>query len=214
MNSSTEVDPRLGHAPGDIMPLRDVMPQHDVVCLHSGGGAGEWFAHQLDALGARAWEPGIGVTFDVTGPPGQMDDWVEAASSALHESASGPAHILASGTAAYGAIMLAALHPQQVKSLILGDPLVDTSVEGFVATLRRVRAPSLVIAAAPDLDTDISIPQSIAGGISNGVFVIIDNTAVPAHQSRSHSFNEWSRSFMNIAEGLHTVTETQEEHSA
>jgi len=214
MNSSTEVDPRLGHAPGDIMPLRDVMPQHDVVCLHGGGGAGEWFAHQLDALGARAWEPGIGVTFDVTGPPGQMDDWVEAASSALHESASGPAHILASGTAAYGAIMLAALHPQQVKSLILGDPLVDTSVEGFVATLRRVRAPSLVIAAAPDIDTDISIPQSIAGGISNGVFVIIDNTAVPAHQSRSHSFNEWSRSFMNIAEGLHTVTETQEEHSA
>ena len=214
MNSSTEVDPRLGHAPGDIMPLRDVMPQHDVVCLHGGGGADEWFAHQLDALGARAWEPGIGVTFDVTGPPGQMDDWVEAASSALHESASGPAHILASGTAAYGAIMLAALHPQQVKSLILGDPLVDTSVEGFVATLRRVRAPSLVIAAAPDLDTDISIPQSIAGGITNGVFVIIDNTAVPAHQSRSHSFNEWSRSFMNIAEGLHTVTETQEEHSA
>jgi len=214
MNSSTEVDPRLGHAPGDIMPLRDVMPQHDVVCLHGGGGAGEWFAHQLDALGARAWEPGIGVTFDVTGPPGQMDDWVEAASSALHESASGPAHILASGTAAYGAIMLAALHPQQVKSLILGDPLVDTSVEGFVATLRRVRAPSLVIAAAPDIDTDISIPQSIAGGITNGVFVIIDNTAVPAHQSRSHSFNEWSRSFMNIAEGLHTVTETQEEHSA
>jgi hypothetical protein len=83
-----------------------------------------------------------------------------------------------------------------------------------VATLRRVRAPSLVIAAAPDIDTDISMPQSIAGGISNGVFVIIDNTAVPAHQSRSHSFNEWSRSFMNIAEGLHTVTETQEEHSA
>ena len=214
MNSSTEVDPRLGHAPGDIMPLRDVMPQHDVVCLHGGGGAGEWFAHQLDALGARTWEPGIGVALDVTGPPGQMDEWVEAASSALHESTEGPAHILATGTAAYGAITLAALHPEQVKSLILGDPLVDMSVDGFVATLRRVRAPSLVIAAAPDIDTDISIPQSIAGGISNGVFVIIDNTAVPAHQSRSHSFNEWSRSFMNIAEGLHTVTETQEEHSA
>ncbi|MGO4588589.1 alpha/beta fold hydrolase [Paenarthrobacter sp. 2TAF44] len=214
MKSSTEVDPRPGHAPGDIMPLRDVMPQHDVVCLHGGGGAGEWFDHQLDALGARAWEPGIGVALDVAGPPGQMDEWVEAASSALYDSTAGPAHILASGTAAYGAIVLAALHPEQVKSLILGDPLVDMSLEGFVATLRRVRAPSLVIAAAPDIDTDISIPQSIAGGISNGVFVIIDNTAVPAHQSRSHSFNEWSRSFMNIAEGLHTVTQTQEEYSA
>ena len=214
MKSSTEVDPRPGHAPGDVVPLHDVVPQYDVVCLHSGGGAAEWFAQQLDSLGARAWEPRIGVNFDVTGPPGQMDDWVEAASSALYESTTGPAHILASGTAAYGAIMLAALHPEQIKSVILGDPLVDTSVEGFVATLRRVRAPSLVIAAAPDLDTDISIPQSIAGGITNGVFVIIDNTAVPAHQSRSHSFNEWSRSFMNIAEGLHTVTESQEEHSA
>ena len=214
MKSSTEVDPRPGHAPGDVVPLHDVVPQYDVVCLHSGGGAAEWFAQQLDALGARAWEPRIGVNFDVTGPPGQMDDWVEAASSALYESTTGPANILASGTAAYGAIMLAALHPEQIKSVILGDPLVDTSVEGFVATLRRVRAPSLVIAAAPDLDTDISIPQSIAGGITNGVFVIIDNTAIPAHQSRSHSFNEWSRSFMNIAEGLHTVTESQEEHSA
>ncbi|MFK0039409.1 alpha/beta fold hydrolase [Paenarthrobacter sp. NPDC090517] len=208
MNSSTEVDPRLGHEPGAVVP------QHDVVCLHGGEGAAEWFAQQLDALGARAWEPRLGVDGDVTGPPGQMDAWVEAASSALSESTTGPAHILASGTAAYGAIMLAARHPEQIKSVILGDPVVDTSVEGFVATLRRVRAPSLVIAAAPDMDNDISIPQSIAGGIRNGVFVIIDNTAVPAHQSRSHSFNEWSRSFMNIAEGLHTVTETQEEHSA
>ncbi|NWL31718.1 alpha/beta fold hydrolase [Paenarthrobacter nitroguajacolicus] len=208
MKSSTEVDPRPDHEPDEVVP------QHDVVCLHGGEGAGEWFAQQLDALGARAWEPRNGVNFDVTGPPGQMDEWVEAASSALYESTAGPAHILASGTAAYGAIMLAALHPEQVKSVILGDPLVDTSVEGFVPTLRRVLAPSLVIAAAPDLDADISIPQSIAGGIRNGVFVIIDNTAVPAHQSRSHSFNEWSRSFMNIAEGLRTVTETQEEHSA
>lgn len=208
MNSSTEVDPRPDQGHGDVMP------QHDVVCLHGGQGAGEWFAAQLDALGARAWEPGIGLTFDVTGPPGRMEEWVESASSALYESTAGPAHILASGAAAYGAIMLAALHPEQIKSVILGDPLVDTSVEGFVSTLQRVRAPSLVIAAAPDLDTDISVPQSIAGGIRNGVFVIIDNTAVPAHQSRSHSFNEWSRSFMNIAEGLHTVTETQEEHSA
>lgn len=214
MKSSTGVDPRLGHALGDTMQLHDAMRQHDVVCLHGGEGAGEWFDHQLDALGARAWEPGIGVALDVAGPPGQMDEWVEAASSALYDSTAGPAHILASGTAAYGAIMLAALHPEQVKSLILGDPLVDMSLEGFVATLRRVRAPSLVIAAAPDIHTDISIPQSIAGGISNGVFVIIDNTAVPAHQSRSHSFNEWSRSFMNIAEGLHTVTQTQEEYSA
>ncbi len=211
MKSSTEVDPRPDHEPGEVVP------QHDVVCLHGGEGAGEWFAQQLDALGARAWEPPrIGVNFDVTGPPGQMDEWVEAASSALYDSTAGPAHILATGTAAYGgAIMLAALHPEQVKSVILGDPLVDTSVEGFVATLRRVRARRWSL-PPPLTWTPISPYRkaSPGGNQERGVFVIIDNTAVPAHQSRSHSFNEWSRSFMNIAEGLHTVTETQEEHSA
>ncbi|MHC8607731.1 alpha/beta fold hydrolase [Paenarthrobacter ureafaciens] len=202
MNPSTDSDPYAGPGPDAAEP------RHDVVCLRGGAGTGEWDEHQLDTLGARAWEPETGLALDVGGPPGQLDAWVHAASLALRESTAGPAHVLANGAAAYGAILLAARHPEQVKSMILGDPLVDTSTDGFVAALRQVRAPSLVIAAAPDIDADVSIAQCIAGGIGNGVFVIIDNATVPAHQSRSTSFNEWSRSFMKIAEGLHTVSQT------
>ncbi|MFJ5958377.1 alpha/beta fold hydrolase [Paenarthrobacter sp. NPDC092416] len=190
------------------------MPQHDLVCLHGGAGADEWFARQVEALGARVWEPRISLAMDVAGVSGQLEMWVDAASLALRESASGPAHIVATGAAAYGAIVLAATHPDQVKSIILGDPEVDTTVDGYANMLRRVRAPSLVIAAAPRSDTDISKPQSIAGGIANGVFVILDNADAPAHRTRPDSFNEWATSFMNIAEGLHAVGSPQEEANA
>jgi pimeloyl-ACP methyl ester carboxylesterase len=208
MTLSTVIDSDFGYEP------EESTPQHDVVCLNAGTSASEWFASQVDALGARVWEPQISLAIDVGSSPRQLEMWVDAASSALRGSPSGPAHILATGAAAYGAIMLAATYPEQVKSIILGDPEVDTTVEGYATTLRRVQAPSLVIAAAPRSDTDISKPQSVAGGIDNGVFVIIDNTPAPAHHSRPHSFNEWTKSFMKIAEGLHAVGSPQEEANA
>lgn len=185
--------------------------RHRVVCLHNGTGAGEWYASQVAAYDAQTWD---GAHLGTTAPQEQLEAWVSSAAAALRDGGITPVHLVASGRAVYGTIVLAGRYPDLVKSMILGDPVVDTSIEGYAQSLQLVQAPSLVIAAAPQADTDIAEPQSIAGGIDNGVFVIIENTAVPAHRTRADSFNEWATSFMNIAEGLHTFTESEEEFRA
>ncbi|WP_248763845.1 alpha/beta fold hydrolase [Pseudarthrobacter sp. SSS035] len=188
--------------------------RHRVVCLHNGTGAGEWFAHQIAAYDAVAWDVPDGVIPDAAGSPDQIEAWVTTAAAALRDGGVTPVHLVASGRAVYGTIVLAGRYPELVKSMILGDPEVDISIEGYARSLQLVQAPSLVIAAAPHADTDINEPQSIAGGIDNGVFVIIENTAVPAHRTRADSFNEWATSFMTIAEGLHTFAESEEDFRA
>lgn len=185
--------------------------RHRVVCLHNGTGAGEWYTRQVAAYEAQTWENFDGAFLNAAAAEDQLDAWVSAAAAALRDGGVTPVHLVSSGRAAYGTIVLAGRHPELVKSMILGDPEVDTSIEGYTRSLQLVRAPSLVIAAAPKADTDIAEPQSIAGGIDNGVFVIIENTAVPAHRTRADSFNEWATSFMNIAEGLHPFAESKED---
>ncbi|MBU8865839.1 alpha/beta fold hydrolase [Paenarthrobacter aromaticivorans] len=188
--------------------------RHRVVCLHKGAGAGAWYARQVAAYDAHTWEDGDVQLPGATISEGQLNEWVSAAAAELRDGGATPVHLVASGSAAYGTIVLAGRYPCLVKSLILGDPEVDTSIEGYAPALQLVQAPSLVIAAAPRADTDIAGPQSIAGGIDNGVFVIIEDTAVPAHRTKADSFNEWATSFMNIAEGLHTFADSKEEFHA
>lgn len=188
--------------------------RHRVVCLHNGTGAGEWYARQVAAYGAQTWEKFDGAFLGAAGSESQLEAWVSAAAAALRDGGVTPVHLVASCRAVYGTIVLAGRYPELVKSMILGDPEIDTSIEGYTRSLQLVQAPSLVIAAAPQADTDIAEPQSIAGGIDNGVFVIIENTAVPAHRTRADSFNEWATSFMNIAEGLHTFAEPEEDFRA
>ncbi|MGJ3191562.1 alpha/beta fold hydrolase [Paenarthrobacter sp. FR1] len=143
-----------------------------------------------------------------------IQEWAASTASADMEAQSTPVHLIATGVAAFEAIALGARRPALVKSLILGDPEVDPALPGYQELLGDVQAPTLVIAAAPTFDTDISKPQSVAGGIKDGVFVIIDNCEVPAHRSRPHSFNEWATSFINIAEGLHAFTRPEEDGNA
>ncbi|MBT2550449.1 alpha/beta fold hydrolase [Arthrobacter sp. ISL-65] len=188
--------------------------RHRVVCLHNGTGSGDWYSRQVAAYDAQIWEKFDGAFLRATVTEDQLEEWVSGAAAALRDGGVTPVHLVASGRAAYGTIVLAGRYPELVKSLILGDPEVDTSIEGYAHSLQLVQAPSLVIAAVPQADTDIAEPQSIAGGIDNGVFVIIENTAVPAHRTRADSFNEWATSFMNIAEGLHTFAEPEEDFHA
>ncbi|MFF2297859.1 alpha/beta fold hydrolase [Arthrobacter sp. NPDC058127] len=168
----------------------------------------------MAAYDAQTWENFDGAFPGATIPEDQLEAWVSAAAAALRDGGVTPVHLVASGGAVYGTIVLAGRYPELVKSMILGDPEVDTSIEGYARSLQLVQAPSLVIAAAPQADTDIAGPQSIAGGIDNGVFVIIENAAVPAHRTRADSFNEWATSFMNIAEGLHTFAKSEEDFRA
>ena len=173
-------------------------PKHPVVCLHHTEEADSWFSEQLGDLAVRAWGGGT--------PPVNVQsgrDWAETAGLALQQGNESAVHVIATGPAVLGAIALAADHPELVLSLILGDPEVDPADQAYSDILATVQAPTLVIAAAPTFTTDISRPQSVAGGIRNGVFVIIDNCHVPAHRNRPGSFNEWAKSFINIAEGLH-----------
>jgi hypothetical protein len=187
---------------------------HRVVCLHNGTGAGEWYTRQVAAYDAQTWENFDGAIVGATVSEDQLEAWVSGAAAALRDGGVTPVHLVASGRAVYGTIVLAGRYPELVKSMILGDPEVVISIDRYARSLQLVHAPSLVIAAAPHADTDINEPQSIAGGIDNGVFVIIENTAVPAHRTRADSFNEWATSFMNIAEGLHTFAESEEDFRA
>lgn len=191
----------------DVVPSIE-SPGSRVVCLHDKAGASDWFENQVDTLNAFTWNVADGVELDASNKE-SINRWVEAASKTIDGMTEEPVHILATASAAYGAIVLVAQNPEKIKSLTLGDPEVDTSVEGYAETLKEVAAPTLVIASGPNDDTDFTGPQSIAGGIDNGVFIIIHNTEVPSHQTKSDSFNEWSKSFMEIADGLYTIQQQQ-----
>lgn len=188
----------------------DETATHRLVCIHVGPDPAAWFADQvreLDALACRA-RP-----LDRSGPAA-VDAWVADVSSDLAALGTEPVHLIATGGAAYGAIALAAQHPEMLVSLVLGDPEVDLGAPGYRELLGRVVAPSLVIASVPDRRVDIAQPQSIAGGIDNGVFVVIDGGTVPAHRERAASFNEWVTAFTIIAEGLDAMASQRQEKAS
>ncbi len=178
-------DPRAGLAAG-------------ILCLRSGTDPADWFLDQVHALGAVQW-----------GPEGEPDDeaWLAQADRALTEDLGGrPVHVIAAGTAVPRALLLAARRPESVISVLAGDPVVDESNPAYWELLRQVHTPTLVVVAAPRPDSDTSHAQTVAGGIENGVMVIIDGTAAPVHRSNPRSFAEWVSAFMSIAEGLQTLT--------
>lgn len=185
----------------------DDTPAHALVCLHAGPEPARWFADQVAALGAiahrcRALDP-----VDQE----SVDAWVNEVAAAVTALGHDRVHVLATGATAYGAIAFAACHPALVTSLVLGDPEVEPDLPGYGEFLARVSAPSLVIASVPDEHTDIARAQSIAGGIDNGVFVVIDGATIPAHCERADSFNEWVTAFAIIAEGLDAMASQRQE---
>lgn len=107
---------------------------------------------------------------------------------------------------------LAVRHPDLVTSVLAGDPAVDEDDPAYWESLRRVAAPTLVLAAAPRPDADTSQAQTVAGGIDNGVLVIVDGSSTPVHRQAARSFNEWVTAFMSIAEGLQTLTHNHSTH--
>jgi hypothetical protein len=177
--------------------------QHDgltggILCLRSGTEPADWFLDQVHALGAIEW-----------GPDGEPDDeaWLAQADVAIGDDFDGrPVHVIAAGTAVPRALLLAARRPDQVISILAGDPQVDESDPAYWELLRQVHTPTLVVVAAPRPDADTSQAQTVAGGIDNGVMVIIDGTTAPVHRSNPRSFAEWVTAFMSIAEGLQTLT--------
>ncbi|NLU82234.1 alpha/beta hydrolase [Rhodococcus sp. HNM0569] len=185
-----------------------------IVCLHDRPGAAHWYADQIDALGARVVE-----TADVLDARdgASVDRWVAAAARDIEADA--PAHVLATATAAYAAIVLASRHPHLVRSLLLGDPQIPHDDAEYRQLLASVHAPTLVIASAPDQvseaaeESRLAVPQGIAGGIDNGVFVVIDGCDVPAHRERGSSFHEWVTSFTIIAEGLGALGQRRQEEA-
>lgn len=126
------------------------------------------------------------------------DGWAQQAAGQLDRSS----HVIAIGGDAPGALTLAADHAPRLVSLVLVDPEVDVADPEHAATMSRVTVPTLVIASAPTPTSSIEQPQSIAGGVDNGVFVIIDGAAAPTLVTRPASVLEWSSAFMQIAEGL------------
>lgn len=172
-------------------------PQYPIACLGADPGTVTWFQGELDGLESIAWEGGAATQTATT-----LEAWVAAAREAITLDAATRVHLLTTGPAAYGAITLAARHPHLVASLLLGDPDVDPETAGYAETLADVQAPTLVIASAPDPGHATEHAQSIAGGITDGVFVIIDGAQIPAHRERGSSFNEWAVAFTLIAEGL------------
>lgn len=185
----------------------DDTPAHALVCLHAGADPDSWFADQIEALGALAYRS------RALDPADQesVEPWVDEVAAAVAALGHDRVHLLATGANAYGAIALAARHPTLVTSLVLGDPEVETDVPGYRELLTRVAAPSLVIASVPDGHADIATAQSIAGGIDNGVFVVIDGGTIPAHRERAASFNEWVTAFTIIAEGLDAMASQRQE---
>lgn len=124
--------------------------------------------------------------------------WADGAAAQIAEAT----HVIAVGGDAPGALTLAASHPERLVSLVLVDPAVDVDDPEHAATMRRITVPTLVIASAPTPDAPVDEPQSIAGGVDNGVFVIIDGVSAPTLVNRPASVLEWSSAFMAIAEGL------------
>lgn len=129
------------------------------------------------------------------------EDRVAWASGAAEQITSA-SHVIAVGADAPGALTLAARHAGRVVSLVLVDPEVDLGDPEHAETMTQVEVPTLVIAAAPTPETSVEQSQSIAGGVDNGVFVIIDGADVPMLLTRPASVLEWSSAFMEIAEGL------------
>ncbi|WP_200949854.1 alpha/beta fold hydrolase [Nocardioides sp. Root151] len=184
-----------------------------IVCLHPTPGAADWFDQQHEDLDVIAWETPGDLALDAT-DPGSVDRWVEGAVTAVTSRGEGPVHVLATGAAAYGAIVLASRHPELVVSLLLGDPELAHAAGAETERadlLRSIVAPTLVIASAPDPGHGTADAQALAGGIDNGVFVIIDGCRVPAHRERGSSFNEWVSSFTIIAEGLMALAPQRQE---
>jgi pimeloyl-ACP methyl ester carboxylesterase len=178
-----------------------------VLCLRSGSEPADWFLDQVHALGAVEWGP--------DGAPGDAEFLAQAAGAIAEHAAGGPVHVVAAGTAVPRALLLAARHPELVVSILAADPEVDEADPTYWEVLRQVRTPTLVVVAAPDPDTDTSQAQTVAGGVTNGVMVIVDGTAAPVHRSNPRSFTEWVTAFMSIAEGLSTlVPQAREEAHA
>jgi pimeloyl-ACP methyl ester carboxylesterase len=199
----------LGFEDLDLEPVSATNNQKfGVVCLPARNDSASWYMNQVSFLNASTWNAEMPEEDEAS-----IGRWVEAAAAHLRAAGDRPVNVIASGETALGAILLAAAHPELMTSLILGDPEMDVTSELFTRAVERIRTPTLVIAATPEKDTDISIPQGIAGGIDNGVFVIIDDCAVPAHHNKHDSFNEWTSSFIRIAEGLHTFGQSQEENN-
>lgn len=168
--------------------------ERGVVCLRSGAEPADWFLDQLHDLRAAEWAAGEDVDDDA---------WLAAAAEAVSEhSQGGPAHVLATGPTTQRALLLAVRRPDLVASLLVVDPEVDDQDPAYWELLRQVRTPTLVVVAAPDPDTDVSAAQSVAGGVDNGVMVIIDGSVAPVHRKNPRSVHEWVIAFMSIAEGL------------
>lgn len=134
----------------------------------------------------------------ITVAGGDRKQWAASAADQLAEAA----HVVAIGADAPGALSLAADHVERVVSLVLVDPAVQTDDPDHLATMAEVSVPTLVIASAPTPDHDVEEAQSVAGGVDNGVFVIIDGSEAPTLVARPESVIEWASAFMAIAEGL------------
>ncbi|MGW4095149.1 alpha/beta fold hydrolase [Nocardia sp. NPDC004750] len=185
----------------------DDSPAHALVCLHTGPDPARWFADQVETLGAIAHR-------SVAPPPADpesVDAWVHEIAADMTARGHDRVHLLATGATTYGAIALASRYPALVTSLILGDPEVDLDAPGYGELLAQVVVPTLVIASVPDERVDIAHAQSIAGGIDNGVFVVIDGGTIPAHRERAASFNEWVTAFTIITEGLDAMASQRQE---
>ncbi|MGW0002524.1 alpha/beta fold hydrolase [Nocardia grenadensis] len=185
----------------------DDTPAHAMVCLHAGPDPARWFAGQIETLGAIAHRSRALDAADAE----HVDAWADEVASAVTALGHDRVHLLATGATTYGAIALAARYPALVTSLVLGDPEADPDAPGYGELLAQVAAPTLVIASVPDERVDIAQAQSIAGGIDNGVFVVIDGATIPAHRERAASFNEWVTAFTVIAEGLDAMASQQQE---
>lgn len=185
----------------------DDTPAHALVCLHTESDPARWFADQVEALGALAYRSRVPAPAD----PASVDAWVGEVAAAVTSLGHDRVHLLATGATAYGAIALAARNPALVTSLVLGDPEVEPDIPGYAELLAQVAAPSLVIASVPDEHVDTATAQNIAGGIDNGVFVVIDGGTGPAHRERAASFNEWVTAFTVIAEGLDAMASQRQE---
>ena len=81
-------------------------------------------------------------------------------------------HVFAAGSDVIDAVALAVDHPDTVLSLILAEPAPLPAAT--IDVLPTVSVPTLVLASAPDADTDLGAAQTLAGDIDNGVFVVLD----------------------------------------
>ncbi|MCZ4553073.1 hydrolase [Williamsia sp. 1138] len=124
--------------------------------------------------------------------------WDDGAQAAVE--AGEPTHVFAAGDDAAHAVRLAVVHPDTVLSLVLADPAAPPA--DVSASLPSVTVPTLVVASAKDIESDLTVAQQFAGEIDNAVFVVVDGSARPVHTQSRASFTEWSSSFVAIAEGL------------